>query len=56
MSSKWQYKYVSPGFGNVHHKGNDIMIIYSNVIKLFVDCDTNNFYPCTARKTLERKI
>jgi hypothetical protein len=58
----WIFKYRTPAGGDVYHKNNcnDILIIYSDVIKLFTIIQNNTsigqgFYPCFAKNELIRK-
>lgn len=51
---KWEYKYKTPNFGKLYHKGNNIMIIYSKVIKIFIGCSP--MLPVYCKYKLEREI
>ena len=50
----WNYKYLSPSGGKVYHKGDSIMIIYSEKIKIYKNVPFKNFFPVFAEYCVER--
>ncbi len=43
---KWKYKGLTPANGEIYHKGNNIMIVYINKIKLYKNVPSCKFLPC----------